>query len=171
MGLTALTYPDAATAPLLLQVGADASFALAGASGCFFVMAACLRFWAVRSSIFANLTKNAFGVYLIHYVFVVWLQYALLAAPLFAFFKAAIVFGGALALSWSATAAIRFTRVGARLIGEAPGTHEIDDGRRQFERRATRRAAPTPSQGSDKRRADSDFAVRAIGPGEEEPIC
>jgi hypothetical protein len=145
MGLTASTFPDATSAPLLLQIAADASYALAGASGCFFVMAACLRFGAVRSTIFGNLTNNAFGIYLIHYVFVVWLQYALLAAPLFAFFKAAIVFGGALALSWSATAVIRFTRVGAWLIGEAPRAYDVAESRYEFERGAPQRSAPTPS--------------------------
>jgi len=46
-------------------------------------------------------------MYLIHYVFVVWLQYALLNAHLFAFTKAGIVFGVTLVLSWAASAALR----------------------------------------------------------------
>ena len=46
-------------------------------------------------------------MYLIHYVFVVWLQYALLNAPLFAFAKVAIVFNVTLALSWATSAALR----------------------------------------------------------------
>jgi hypothetical protein len=41
-------------------------------------------------------------MYLLHYLFVVWLQFALLPASLPALGKAAIVFGGTLALSWSA---------------------------------------------------------------------
>jgi hypothetical protein len=40
-------------------------------------------------------------------VFVTWLQYALLAAPLHAALKFSLVFLGALALSWGATAALR----------------------------------------------------------------
>jgi hypothetical protein len=41
-------------------------------------------------------------MYLLHYIFVVWLQFALLPASLSAAGKAAVVFGGTLALSWSA---------------------------------------------------------------------
>ena len=43
-------------------------------------------------------------MYLIHYVFAVWLQYALLNAALFAVGKAAIVFGGTLIMSWAIAA-------------------------------------------------------------------
>jgi hypothetical protein len=45
-------------------------------------------------------------MYLIHYVFAVWLQYALLGAGLFAIGKAAIVFGGTLIMSWTIAAAM-----------------------------------------------------------------
>jgi hypothetical protein len=44
-------------------------------------------------------------MYLLHYVFIVWLQYALLPIGLFAIGKAAIVFGGTLVLSWAAAVA------------------------------------------------------------------
>ena len=43
---------------------------------------------------------------LIHYVFAVWLQYALLGTGLFAIGKAAIVFGGTLIMSWAIAAAM-----------------------------------------------------------------
>ena len=120
MGLTGLTLTYATSTPLMLQIAADVSFALAGASGFFFVMAACLRFGAVRSRLFDGLSKNAFGIYLLHYAPLVWLQYALLDVPLFAIAKAMIVFGGTLLLAFAATAAMRFVRFGSRLIGEAP---------------------------------------------------
>ena len=55
-----------------------------------------------------------------HYVFIVWLQYALLAAPLFAIVKAAIVFGGTLVLSLATTFAVQRFSWGARLIGTPP---------------------------------------------------
>ena len=83
-------------------------------------MAASLRFGAVRSRLFDGLSKNAFGIYLLHYAPLVWLQYALLDAPLPAIAKASIVFGGTLALAFAATVALRFVRFGARFIGEAP---------------------------------------------------
>jgi surface polysaccharide O-acyltransferase-like enzyme len=64
-----------------------------------------------------SLKDNAYGIYIVHYVFVVWLQYALLEAPLHAVVKGAIVFTGALALSWAASAALRAMPVGAQLVG------------------------------------------------------
>ena len=120
MGLTGLTLTYATPVPLMLQIAAGVSFALAGACSFFFVMAACLRFGAVRSRFFDGLSKNAFGIYLLHYAPLVWLQYALLDVPFSAIAKAMIVFGGTLLLSFAATAAIRFGRFGSRLIGEAP---------------------------------------------------
>ena len=120
MALTGLTLTYATSAPLMLQVAAGASFALAGASSFFFVTAACLRFGAIRSRLLDGLSRNAFGLFLLHYAPLVWLQYALLDAPLSAIAKAGIVFGGTLLLAFAATVAIRFSRFGSRLIGEAP---------------------------------------------------
>jgi peptidoglycan/LPS O-acetylase OafA/YrhL len=116
MGLTGLAMIYH-TAPLGLQVVVDISYALACASGCFFVMAACLRFVTLRSRLLASLADNAFGIYLLHYVFVVWLQYALLGIALLAIGKAAIVFGGALLLAWGAAIAMRLVPIGSRLVG------------------------------------------------------
>jgi glucans biosynthesis protein C len=118
MGLTSLAMSD--TKAFVLQLGADISFALAGASGCFFMLAACLRFGAIRSRLFDSLSNNALGIYLLHYVFVVWLQYALLELALIAIAKAMIVFGGTLFLAWAAVSALRLGRFGSRLIGEKP---------------------------------------------------
>jgi hypothetical protein len=120
MGLTALALSYTTAAPFVLQVGVDTSFALASTSGCFFMMAACLRFGAIRSRIFDGLSNNAFGMYVLHYVFVVWLQFALLGVALFAVGKAMIVFGGTLFLAWMATTGMRFVRFGSRFIGEEP---------------------------------------------------
>ncbi len=117
MGTMALTMSDGAAAPLLLRVAVDVSFVLACASGCFFVMAGCLRFGTRQSRILDNLASKSFGLYLFHYVFVVWLQYALLGVALFAIGKAAIVFSGTLALAWATTAAMRFVPFGAILLG------------------------------------------------------
>ena len=120
IGLTALTLAYATSAPFVLQVGADISFVLAGASGFFFMMAACLRFGAIRSPLFDNLSNNAFGIYLLHYAPLVWLQYSLLGVALSAVAKAMIVFSGALFVAWAATVALRFVPFGSRLVGESP---------------------------------------------------
>ena len=52
-----------------------------------------------------------------HYTFVVWLQYALLTAALFAVVKAAVVFGGTLVLSLIVVLAAQRVPFGALLIG------------------------------------------------------
>ena len=80
-------------------------FVLACASGCFALLALCLRFAVERTRILDSLSVNAYSMYLLHYVFIVWLQYALLPIALFATGKAAIVFGITLALSWVAAVA------------------------------------------------------------------
>jgi hypothetical protein len=120
MGLTALAMSYTVSAPLGLQIIVDSSFALACASGCFCVMAACLRFGTVRRPLIDSLANNAFGIYLLHYLFVVWLQYALLGVALFAVAKGTIVFAGAMLLAWSATAALRAIPFCPHLIGEKP---------------------------------------------------
>ncbi len=53
-------------------------------------------------------------MYIVHYVFAVWLQYALLDAELFAIGKAAIVFGGTLIMSWAVTAAFGGVSLGSQ---------------------------------------------------------
>ena len=76
MGLTYLTMNGGA--PLATKIAADLSFVLACAAGCFFLLAASLRFGARRSRILGDLSANAYSLYLVHYVFSVWMQYALL---------------------------------------------------------------------------------------------
>jgi len=103
-----------------VEIAADFSYVLACAAGCFFLIAVCLRFATGYSRIFAYLAANAYSVYLVHYGFVIWLQFGLLALPLVAVVKAAIVFTGTLFLSLATTAAVQRIPLGARLIGAAP---------------------------------------------------
>jgi glucans biosynthesis protein C len=119
MGLTGLTLNGAA--PLAVEIAADLSFVLASATGCFFLIAVSLHFASKHSRHLDSLSANAYGLYLVHYNFVVWLQYALLGTALFAMVKAAIVFGGTLVLSWIAVLAVQRIPFGAQLIG-APAT-------------------------------------------------
>jgi hypothetical protein len=116
MGLTALAMNEA-TPPAVLQVAVDVSFAVACASGCFCVLAVCLRFGAARLRILDSLANNAFGIYVLHYVFVVWLQYALLGVALFAIAKATIVFTGTLALAWATAMCMGFMPVLWSVVG------------------------------------------------------
>jgi len=56
-------------------------------------------------------------MYLIHYLFVVWLQFALLGIAVPGVLKGAVVFAAALALSWSASALLRRIPAVAQIIG------------------------------------------------------
>jgi surface polysaccharide O-acyltransferase-like enzyme len=86
-------------------------------NGLFFLIAISLHFATKHSRLLNSLSGNANGLYLLHYNFVVRLQYAVLGATLFAAIKAAIVFGGTLVLSWIAVLAVQRISFGAQLIG------------------------------------------------------
>ncbi len=63
-----------------------------------------------------SLSASSYGIYLVHYVFVIWLQYAVLRLDLPAVAKAAIVFFGGVALCWGSIAGLRRIRAVARII-------------------------------------------------------
>jgi glucans biosynthesis protein C len=158
MGLTALAMTFPASAPASLLIAVDISFVLACASGCFFVIAGCLRFGTHRSRILANLADKSFGLYLFHYVFVVWLQYILLGVALFAIAKAMIVFGGTLILAWTATTVMRFVPFGSLLLGA--------ERRRSPDQRSARATSALVHQpGRDPR----DFHLRTLLDGNMKP--
>jgi len=100
-----------------LQIVADLGFVLSSVTICLALMAIFLRFATSRRPFLESLSDHAYGIYLVHYLFVVWLQYLLLGAPLFAVVKAAIVFAGTLLLSWGIIAAVCRIPFGARLMG------------------------------------------------------
>ena len=76
-----------------------------------------LRFVERRSTFLESAAENSYGMYLVHYVFVVWLQYALLGTGLPAIVKGVLVSVGVIALSWATTALMQRAPIGYRLIG------------------------------------------------------
>jgi acyltransferase-like protein len=88
-------------------------YALACVLICLAVLALFLRFAQGENSIFDPLRDDAYGIYAVHYIPLLWLQYALLdisLAPVMeisAIIKAVIVFILTLASSWAATALLR----------------------------------------------------------------
>lgn len=100
-----------------LQVIADFGLVLYAASACIGLAAVFLRFAAVRRPIFEGVGDNAYGIYLFHYLFVIWIQYMLLHVALPGFLKGALVFTMTLALSWTLSSAVCRTTIGNRLIG------------------------------------------------------
>ena len=104
-GLTSLTMQGWDSSPFAYRLGAALAFPLACASGALCMLAICLRL-QVQARPLDSLSHNAYGIYIMHYVFVVWLQYALLGVALNAVGKAVIVFAAALALSWMASSGL-----------------------------------------------------------------
>ena len=82
----------------------------------FAMLAGFQRFANIPTPLLTSLSRNAYGIYMMHYGFVMWLQYALLPAVLPAAGKAAIVLSVTLAASWTATAALRRIPAVARVI-------------------------------------------------------
>jgi len=77
------------------------------ATTCFALPAIFLRFCNERSTLWHSLAVSSYGIYLLHYPIVTWLQYALLTAPLNAATKAVVTFAAALLLSWVGTILLR----------------------------------------------------------------
>ena len=90
------------------------------ATVCLGFAAAFLRFGSTRFALTDLLSENAYAIYLVHYVFVVWFQYALLSAALPAIVKGVLVSAGTLLVSWGvAIGAGRFA-ARARQLRNAP---------------------------------------------------
>jgi len=92
------------------------AFVLSCAASSLAFLALFVRFARNRVKLFDSLSDNAYGIYLIHYAFVSWLQYALLKASLPGVAKGFIAFAGALALSWISIAALKRIPAVARVI-------------------------------------------------------
>jgi glucans biosynthesis protein C len=118
MGVTSLTLDRAA--PIIIQAAAALCFALACAGGCFFVLASSLRFGLKRSAALDSLSVNAYSLYLVHYVPTVWLQYALVGAPIFALLKGLIVFCGSVIASWATILVYQRIPSASRLVFARP---------------------------------------------------
>lgn len=105
--------PDINLPPLWWRLIDAVAFAFFSAAQTFNLLALFLRFNSDGASILDPLRENSYGIYLIHYVPMLWLQYALFnvsLAPVMqvtAILKAVIVLILTLALSWAATVALR----------------------------------------------------------------
>jgi glucans biosynthesis protein C len=89
---------------LLIDIGAYIAVALVVTTVCLAFAAFFLRFASARSALTDLLSEHAYAIYLVHYVFVVWLQYTFLGTAIPAVLKALTVFTGALLLSWAVAA-------------------------------------------------------------------
>ena len=99
-----------------LWISADLGFAVSCAAISLMWLALCARFGHRGGRAWASLARNAYGMFLVHYVYVAWLQYALLDAPWPGVAKAVMVFAGTVLLSWATSAALRRIPAVGRLI-------------------------------------------------------
>ncbi len=91
-------------------------FAIFSGAMCFAIPAIHLGFAKARWRLLDAMRRSAYGIYLLHYIFIVWLQYAVYDLPLHAGAKFAIVFIGTLSISWALTIALRKIPFVARMI-------------------------------------------------------
>lgn len=101
---------------LVLDLLASGTFAATGVATSFAMLALFARRFASGSAIMESLSRNAFGMYLIHYGIVSWIQYGLLPVSLPGLAKFAVVFAAAVGLSWAGAAALR-RLPGAKEVG------------------------------------------------------
>jgi surface polysaccharide O-acyltransferase-like enzyme len=102
--------------PLSWRTGYGLAVALFSAAMTFTVLAGSLRLSESSLSLLDAMRPSAYGIYLVHYIFIIWLQYAVYDYAWPACAKAAIVFIGTLALSWGLTAMLRRIPAVARMI-------------------------------------------------------
>jgi surface polysaccharide O-acyltransferase-like enzyme len=75
-----------------------------------------LRFERSSFGLLAAMQPSAYGIYLLHFIPLIWLQYAVYDPAFPAFVKFAIVFTGTLSMSWTLTVLLRKNPVAARMI-------------------------------------------------------
>jgi surface polysaccharide O-acyltransferase-like enzyme len=105
-----------ASPTLVWKTGYGLAFASYSAAMTFSVTAIFLRTANSPCRLFDALQPSAYGIYLVHYIFIIWLQYAVYDYSLPAFIKFAIVFAGTLSMSWGLTVALRKIPVVKRMI-------------------------------------------------------
>ena len=102
--------------PLSWRVAYGLAFALFCGTMAFAEPGFFLRFAKAPLGLLDAMRPNAYGIFLTHYIFIIWLQYALYEPALPAFVKFAIVFGGTLSGSWALTVLLRKVPVIGRMI-------------------------------------------------------
>jgi hypothetical protein len=107
---------DLRSPPLWWRAAYGLVFALFCASMTFAAPAFFLRFARSPTALLDAMQPSAYGVYLLHFIPLVWLQYLVYDPAWPAFLKFAIVFAGTLSASWAATVALRKIPVVARTI-------------------------------------------------------
>jgi hypothetical protein len=102
--------------PLWWHTAYGLAFATFSAAMTFAVPAVFLHFQRSSFSLLDAMQPSAYGIYLLHFIPLIWLQYVVYDPALPAFVKFAIVFTGTLSVSWALTVLLRKATVAARMI-------------------------------------------------------
>jgi surface polysaccharide O-acyltransferase-like enzyme len=102
--------------PLWWHTAYGLAFAAFSAAMTFTVPAVFLRFERRSFWLLDAMRPSAYGIYLVHFIPLIWLQYAVYDPALPASVKFAIVFTGTLSMSWALTVLLRKLPVAARMI-------------------------------------------------------
>jgi hypothetical protein len=102
--------------PLWWHTAYGLAFATFGAAMTFTVLTVFLRFERSSFRLLDAMRPEAYGIYLLHFIPLIWLQYAVYDPAFPAFAKFAIVFTGTLSISWLLTVLLRKIPVVARMI-------------------------------------------------------
>ncbi len=99
-----------------LAAASAASFSVSCAASSFAALALFVRFSRTQGRFIASFCAAAYGIYIVHYPVVSWIQYALADAPLAGVLKGAAATLASLAASWGLVAALRRWRRVAAVI-------------------------------------------------------
>jgi hypothetical protein len=102
--------------PLWWHTAYGLAFAMFSAAMTFTVPAVFLRFDRSSFWLLDAMQPSAYGIYLLHFIPLIWLQYLVYDPAFPAFVKFAIVFTGTLSMSWALTVLLRKMLVAARMI-------------------------------------------------------
>jgi peptidoglycan/LPS O-acetylase OafA/YrhL len=102
--------------PLVPRLLSDLTLVLCCGIISFAFIAIFRRFAIARQPVFDSVSASSYGMYLIHYPVVIWLQFALLTVALGPIAKGAIVYVGAVTLTWGTVVALRRDRMIARVV-------------------------------------------------------
>jgi surface polysaccharide O-acyltransferase-like enzyme len=107
---------DLNSPPLWWHTAYGLAFAAFSAAMTFTVPTIFLRFERSSFRLLDAMRPQAYGIYLLHFIPLIWLQYAVYDPAFPAFVKFAIVFTGTLSISWALTVLLRKIPAVARMI-------------------------------------------------------
>jgi peptidoglycan/LPS O-acetylase OafA/YrhL len=107
---------DLNSPPLWWHTAYGLAFATFSAAMTFTVPAVFVRFERASFALLDAMQPSAYGIYLLHFIPLIWLQYVVYDPAFPAFVKFAIVFAGTLSISWALTVLLRKVPAAARMI-------------------------------------------------------